>query len=248
MYTPPFSEVVLRVRNRLRGGFAIPRPRYLTAVIGAPKVDYFLRSGRDSVEAIAGLLRQNGIDPRTIDTALEFGCGVGRILRQWGSDRPRHLHGTDYNPKLIEWCRRNYRFATFSVNPLAGPLPYDASTFDLVYAWSVFTHLDVDLCRQWMAELARVVKPDGVLYATFHGEFYVGQMTGAERAAFDAGETVVRRGEASGSNVCATFHPRPAVERLASPYFTIVDSCPGTLPYRPQTQYLLRARPAPAMR
>ena len=242
MYTPPLSEVVLRVRNRLRGGLPVPRPRYITAVIGSPSVDYFLVSGRDSVDAIVTMLRQNGIEPRALENALEFGCGVGRILRHWGEDRPRYLHGTDYNPNLIAWCRRHYPFAAFSVNPLAGPLPYETGTFDFAYAWSVFTHLDEPLCRDWMAELRRVLKPNGLLFTTFHGEFYVDQMSDAERGAFAAGETVVRRGEASGSNVCATFHSRAAVERLAEPYFTIVDARPGTVPYRPQTQYLLRAR------
>src|SRR3954466_268129 len=246
MYAPPLSEVVLRVRNRLGGGFAIPRPRYITAVAGGPAVDYFLLSGRDSVEAIVSLLRQNGVEPRTLDTALEFGCGVGRILRHWRDDRPRQLHGTDYNEKLVAWCRRNYPFATFAVNSLTGPLPYPASTFDFAYAWSVFTHLDEALCRDWMIELARIVKPGGLLFATFHGEFYLPEMTEAERTTFAAGQIVVRRGEAAGSNVCATFHSRAAVERLVDPYFTILDSRAGTIPYRAQTQYLLRARMAPS--
>ena len=42
--------------------------------------------------------------------------------------------------------------------------------FDLIYAVSVFTHLDLDLGRRWLADLHRILKPGGLLLFSVHGE------------------------------------------------------------------------------
>jgi SAM-dependent methyltransferase len=41
--------------------------------------------------------------------------------------------------------------------------------FDLVYAFSVFTHID-EWETAWLAELRRVLKPGGVAYLTIHSD------------------------------------------------------------------------------
>ena len=87
-------------------------------------------SADDTRNHLVDGLRANGADPEALGDVLDFGCGSGRLLRHWkASDRLR-LHGTDYNADLIAWCQRHYRFARFSVNPLAGPLPYPDASFD----------------------------------------------------------------------------------------------------------------------
>ena len=159
MHKPTLGEISLRVRNRLAGRPAIPRPRYITNVAGAPDVGHYLRSGTDSLQAIPEMLAGNGLNPCELGDVLDFGCGCGRILRHWERSDDLRLHGTDYNPHLVAWCRRNYGFADFRVNDLEGPLPYPDGSFDLVYAWSVFTHLSVEIGDRWIAELARALRP-----------------------------------------------------------------------------------------
>lgn len=48
---------------------------------------------------------------------------------------------------------------------------YPAGTFDLVFAISVFTHLDEDYQFAWLKELQRVTKPNAVLILTTSGAF-----------------------------------------------------------------------------
>jgi SAM-dependent methyltransferase len=242
MYIPPMHEVVFRIRNRLSGGQPIPRPRYITNVCGAPDVRHFLTSGADTHRAITELLARNGIEPSTLKDVLDFGCGCGRVLRHWNRAGRLRLRGSDYNPHLVEWCRRNYKYGEFHLNQLAGRLPQPDASFDLVYAWSVFTHLTEEEAEHWVDELGRVLRPTGVLVATFHGEFYVPWLSPAELERFRAGDVIVHRGPQSGTNTCAAFHAAAAVRRLFEPRFDIVDSRAGVPPFREQDQYLLRRR------
>lgn len=243
MYVPPLREIVLRFHNRISGGLPIPRPRYIHSVAGTADVSHFLESGEHCFKAIDEMLRANGADPEALGDVLDFGCGSGRLLRHWkASDRLR-LHGTDYNADLIAWCQRHYRFARFSVNPLAGPLPYPDASFDFAYGWSVFTHLSEELGDYWISELVRVLRPGGLLLATFHGAFYLPFMSRPEQRAFAAGEIVVHRPGHSGSNFCATFHSDAAVREKFSSRFELVDVAAGSPPYREQDRYLWRKRP-----
>ena len=242
LYVPSLREVAFRVSNRLSGGAALPRPRYITAVAGTPDVEHFLQSGRDSLGAIHEMLARQEVDPLAVGDVLDFGCGSGRILRHWPrSDRIR-LTGTDYNPSLIAWCRRNYRSARFTMNGLDGRLPLADSSFDLAYAWSVFTHLSEDLGDNWIRELHRVLRPGGWLFVTMHGEFYASWMSSSELQAFHAGEVVVHRGGASGTNICAVFHGPAAVQRKFGDRFELVDHTPGGRRLREQDCYLLKKR------
>jgi SAM-dependent methyltransferase len=51
----------------------------------------------------------------------------------------------------------------------APPLPIPDAQFDVVTAFSVFTHID-ELESPWLLELRRILKPGGLLYATIHDE------------------------------------------------------------------------------
>lgn len=240
MYRPTLREMSFRIRNRMAGGLAIPRPRYITDVAGAPDVGHYLASGKNSLQAIQDMLVRNGVHATALADVLDFGCGSGRVLRHWERSDRRRLHGTDYNPRLVAWCQRNYPFAEFRLNELGGRLPYPDASFDFIYAWSVFTHLSGEHADHWIAELARVLRPRAHLYATFHGEFYASWLSPSELERFRAGEVVVHRGSESGTNTCAVFHTPVAVRREFGARFDVLDFCAGAPPLREQDQYLLR--------
>ncbi len=48
-----------------------------------------------------------------------------------------------------------------------------AATFDLVYAYSVFSHLSAPLADAWVHEFARVLKPGGILIVTSRGRSFI---------------------------------------------------------------------------
>jgi SAM-dependent methyltransferase len=99
---------------------------------------------------------------------LDFGCGAGRTLRHL-LDEGAELHGCDLHGPSIDWIAEHLPGVQAVRNSERPPLPYADGFFDLVYALSVFTHLP-DTWEEWLAELRRVLRPDGLLVATFLNE------------------------------------------------------------------------------
>jgi SAM-dependent methyltransferase len=163
-----------------------------------------------------------------LERVLDFGCGVGRVLRYWPQRPGLELHGTDFNGDAVAWCRDTFPKGTFKQNGLHPPLDYDDNTFDLIYALSVFTHFTEDMQLPWLRELLRILRPGKYLYFTTHGLFYRATLKPEQQVAFDADRLVVGGVEAPGSNDCAAFHPRAYVERemLAQVGCTLVAFTP----------------------
>ena len=112
---------------------------------------------------------------------LDFGCGAGRVLRHFLPEASEaEFHGCDIDRPSVEWLERHlspplHAFANGEQPPLARPDEH----FDLVYAVSVFTHI-TDQWAAWLHELHRVLRPGGLLIATFLGEG-VSQVVTGER-------------------------------------------------------------------
>jgi SAM-dependent methyltransferase len=221
------NDVGVRFRNRLNGGLPVPPGRLIYLVAGHVRAEWFLRGGRTASEAIRETLEKNGIEIEGLDDILDFGCGVGRIMRHWSSLRHPALHGTDYNPKLVAWCKSNLTFAEFRVNPLSGELPYEPDSFDFVYAFSVFTHLSEELQFHWLDELSRVLRPGGYAYITTHGDYYLNDLSAEQQEQYRSGRLVVRWPEQSGENVCSAFHPESYVREKWAEVFSVVDFIPS---------------------
>jgi SAM-dependent methyltransferase len=100
---------------------------------------------------------------------LDFGCGSGRVLRQFLPEAASgEFWGCDLHAPTIEWLDQNLSPPLhFYVNDRI-PTPHPDSHFDLVYAISVFTHITHEWSA-WLLELHRILKPGGLLLATFLG-------------------------------------------------------------------------------
>ncbi len=120
-------------------------------------------------------------------TVLEIGCGIGRDAFQLfdiiGSDGC--YIGMDVTRDSILWCQKNitvdhpnFEFHHFNIkhelyNPLGEKtsldfsLPVEDHSVDRVFLGSVFTHLFEDEITHYMKEITRILKSDGMAYATF---------------------------------------------------------------------------------
>src|SRR5687767_3602418 len=134
-------------------GLPVPPVRLRTTVAGTPGLAWFLESGRQQAAIIRDASARHGRSLQDVGRLLDFGCGCGRVLRHWSGLTGPEVHGTDFNRRLVRWCHSNLPFASCAVNRLQPPLPYDAGSFDLVYAVSVFTHLPQDLESAWIDDL-----------------------------------------------------------------------------------------------
>ena len=148
-----------------------------------------------------------GRPPRSI---AEWGCGMGRVLRHV---RGEQVTGYDYNPAAVRWCAANLPGA-YARNGLLPPLPCEDGAHDAVFAISVLTHLSAAAHEAWAPEMARVVRPGGVLIVTVHGDPGEGQLLPDEAARFAAGELVVRGRVREGSRLYAAYQPDAFMRRL----------------------------------
>jgi SAM-dependent methyltransferase len=117
---------------------------------------------------------------------LDLGCGAGRLAYGLiGIEAPiARYDGVDVMPPQIEWCAENvtprhpeYRFRTIDVyNERYNPggaraasdtaLPFEAGSYDVAYAYSVFSHLLTADVRAYLAEFARLLVPGGLAMVT----------------------------------------------------------------------------------
>lgn len=151
------------------GSTSLPPAELRYRVSGVPDVETFIQIGARCAEDIREALAQAGYDLRSFERILDFGCGCGRVLIPLSklTDSAR-LYGTDVDRKAIEWCHAHLRFAEFAMGADDPPTGYGAETFDLIYAISVFTHLDEDYQFRWLAELRRITRTGGIVLITLH--------------------------------------------------------------------------------
>jgi len=192
-------------------------PARLRAQIGPLHADaaFFLRSGKHNADLIRSLLRENGTSIEEVESLLDWGCGCGRVLRHWSDLPGTRLLGCDIDRKMVAWCNDNLTFAQVTVNALSPPLPYGDSSFGLVYAFSVMTHLSEELQRSWLDELRRTLKPGGYLLISTLGEYYASRnrLTESERESFSQGNLVVLYERSAGTSLCSAYHPPEYVRR-----------------------------------
>ena len=103
---------------------------------------------------------------------LDWGCGCGRLSSHFLSFlEAAEVFGCDIDPYAVEWCNNNIPSGIFSViNPLP-PTEYCSNFFDIIFSYSVFTHLTREVQYAWLSEMQRIIKPGGLFIATTHGDF-----------------------------------------------------------------------------
>jgi len=108
------------------------------------------------------------LQSRQISTGIgmELGCGVGRIARDL-APKVAHWEGSDISANMLKVARERLAgFGNVGFTELTRsnfkPLP-DAS-FDKAYCVAVFIHMDKEDFYLYLEELARVVKPGGLVY------------------------------------------------------------------------------------
>jgi ubiquinone/menaquinone biosynthesis C-methylase UbiE len=205
---------------------ALP-PDYL--IFESFKLDYekYFVGGKES----AAWLKQEispFLEPRNL-TILDWGCGPARILRHLPDvfDHSCTFFGTDYNEKSIKWCQEHLKGISFSKNNLTPPLSFDAEKFDVIYGISIFTHLSAANHTPWFDELNRVLKKEGILLLTTHGNAFKAIMTEKEIQEFDNNQLVIRDNVVEGHRVFATFHPPLFMKTLFESHCDILLHKPG---------------------
>jgi SAM-dependent methyltransferase len=125
------------------------------------------------------------VDIQPHHNVLEIGCGIGRDAIPLSEYLTTGSYaGVDIIGRSIEWCRdnigarhKNFQFIHYDVEDQlhnsAGStktadivLPFADKSIDRIFLYSVFTHLYRADIEHYLREFRRVLKDDGLVYAT----------------------------------------------------------------------------------
>lgn len=217
-----------RIFKQEHPGFALPPAHLAYDAYSAPDWEYYYRSGIGMAEYLVSVLKKYTGDAPPSDI-LEWGCGPARIIRHLpgllGPDT--RIYGSDYNPETIQWAQQHIEGIAFSKNELKPPLPFDDASFDFVYAFSVFTHLSESVGQEWIDELARVLKDDGILFFKANGDQVAEYLLPREKDVYDTKGFIQRGNQTEGKKMFGAFHaPEYVRKHMLKPY-TVLEHIPG---------------------
>lgn len=123
----------------------------------------FLRTGRHEVDAVLALLTRRGAQP-VLGTALDFGCGPGRLTAGLVAAGFSRAIGIDVSPTMLAKARElvpdpRCEFV-HNEGPRLSGIP-DGSV-DLVYSCRVLQHIPTALAHGYVREFYRVAAPGAV--------------------------------------------------------------------------------------
>lgn len=130
---------------------------------------YYREGDRDIAAHVVPLLKKKQIDP-TRATALDIGCGTGRLCRALAA----HFHkviGIDISDVMIEKAKADnaaYENIDFVQTQGSDLGTIDDESVDFVFSFLVFQHIpDRRVIANYFREIQRVVRPGG------HAKFQV---------------------------------------------------------------------------
>jgi glycosyltransferase involved in cell wall biosynthesis/2-polyprenyl-3-methyl-5-hydroxy-6-metoxy-1,4-benzoquinol methylase len=133
-------------------------------------------SGRDALseafqfyKLVRSYAASHLVTPLSEARVLDFGCGWGRHLRFFLRDcSPSNLWGSDVDGEFVALCKAMFDGigCQFLANDPTPPLAVDDHQFDLVYSFSVFSHLSPEVNLAWAAELVRITRPGALAVVT----------------------------------------------------------------------------------
>jgi SAM-dependent methyltransferase len=143
-------------------------PEDLRSIVAAPEEEVFLWTGANDLELFLNCFTRHGA--LFAGAAIfDFGCGCGRLSRYFAQSDLYRCFASDVNPKLVRWCNENLATVETRLNMNDPPLPFSSEFFDCAYSLSIFSHLPETASLDWLVEVSRVVKPNGLFVFTTHG-------------------------------------------------------------------------------
>jgi SAM-dependent methyltransferase len=137
----------------------------------------FFASGQTHIDTIFSIIRER-LDPSFAPArALDFGCGVGRLLLPLAR-RCSEVTGVDVSPSMLAEARRNCDSAAAkNVTLVEGDDDLSAvdGQFDFVHTYIVLQHIPVERGEKLVRKLAAKLLPGGV------GMFHVPYTGGRQR-------------------------------------------------------------------
>lgn len=135
---------------------------------GHVMLEYFQRTYQPGADTLAPVVAAAA--PREPIRALDFGCGVGRLMEAM-TELGVKVDGVDISDRMLLYARENAKLqgSQFFLSSGSDVGEAPSSTYDLVYSGLCFQHIcSRTIRKQLLAEFKRVLKPGGVLLIQMH--------------------------------------------------------------------------------
>ncbi len=204
--------------------------------------DFFIRV--KAQELVASARRQLGdLSGRRV---LDVGCGVGLMSRYVG-EHFGELRGIDVSPRVVQRAAQHAPAGTFSLYD-GEHIPSDDEAFDVVFTVCVMHHVPPARWGSLVLEMARVLKPGGLLYIFEHNPYNPLTRRAVSQCPFDADAVLLTKSRSSALLTGAGLEPAEQRYILFFPWkgevFRGVESRLAWLPLG--AQYFVSGRRSPA--
>ena len=98
-------------------------------------------------------------------SALDFGCGIGRLSQALAEYFDR-VYGVDISAKMIELARQHNQKGArveYVCNPAGDLSQFAEGSIDMVLSWITLQHMRPRYARRYIQEFLRVLAPGGLL-------------------------------------------------------------------------------------
>jgi len=138
--------------------------KYLSSNLNEATRGEFFRSGEAYIEYILKVIRER-VDPGyTVARALDFGCGVGRLVIPLAS-RAHQVTGVDVSEAMLAEARKNCDARSLRNVTLVKSddgLSQVAGTYNLIHSFIVFQHIPVARGERIFSRMVDLLEDGGV--------------------------------------------------------------------------------------
>ncbi len=138
--------------------------KYLAGGLDEEAKREFFESGREHVDLVFSEL-ENAFGPLGRPAkALDYGCGVGRVLSPL-AERCESVVGVDISSGMLDECRKNLDAAGVESSELQTAeqfLAGEECEFELVHSYIVLQHVEPNIGYQIIEKMLTSLKPGGV--------------------------------------------------------------------------------------
>lgn len=193
--------------------------------------------GYTDYETTTRLAGEGGV---TGGRVFDFGGGTGRVFRHFAAQTDRWETWTsDFRLSSVRWNLQHFTPQVKVLSNTSTPtLPLPDGYFDLVTAYSVFTHID-EPETGWLAELRRILRVGGLALLTVHDETtWRGNPAWRERFKAESGVDLgpdlppwksVSTWRQDDPYNCNVFHGPDYLQRVWGGLFEILSVTPGAV-------------------
>lgn len=211
--------------KKLNPGFAIPPDYYLYETYALDYAQY-KEDGENTALEILEWTKPYLKQPVKI---LEWGCGVSRIVRHIPNiaSKDCKIYGVDINDEMIKWNTKNISKVKFAKNNYNPPLSFADNQFDLIFALSVFTHIEPEIQNLWIKEICRVAGVNGIFLFTTHGKMYESHLNKKAAEELKSRGSFLQAYEQKGHRMMTTYNSYENFRKNIEPYFEILEYYDG---------------------